>query len=304
MGATNRSYSLWRQQQRLAPYLFVSPFVILFSVFGVYPICKSLYLAFHTTNGPRSVIFTGLNNFNFLLSDPDFYIAVRNTAAFAFFSVFLQLPLSLALALVLNSTWLKGRNIFRFVFFSPNLVGQVFGGFLAGVVFVPRYGLVSRFLHMLIGMNLDTKWLADQHYVMAALVLTSLWMYVGYNCIYFLAALQSVDRELLEAASVDGANAWQQFLHITIPAIKPVAAIVVIMSTIGSFQLFELPYTMLNATSGPNKSGLTIVMYLYQRGFDIGDLGYASAIGWTLALIVFSVSLVQMRISKAVRGNG
>ncbi|MCY3018375.1 MAG: sugar ABC transporter permease [Planctomycetota bacterium] len=300
--ARPNSYSLWRHQQRLAPYLFVSPFLILFCVFGIYPIVKSLYLAFHTTNGPRSVVFTGLDNFRFLLQDPDFYAAVYNTGVFALFSVFLQLPLSLGLALLLNARWLKGRDTFRFVFFSPNLVGQVFVGVLASVIFVPRFGLVPRFLHWAMRTSIDMNLLGNPDLVMPALVGTALWMYVGYNCIYFLAALQSVDRELYEAAAVDGANAWHQFWHVTVPAIKPVALIVVIMSTLGSFQLFELPFVMMGGP-GPNKAGLTIVMYLYQRGFDIGNLGYASTIGWTLALIVLVISMVQVRLSGAVRGH-
>src|SRR2546428_14006679 len=111
--------SLWHYQYKLAPYLFVAPFILLFCIFGIYPIGKSLYLAFHTTNGPRSVVFTGLDNFRFLLRDPDFYTAVGNTAKYAFWSIFLQLPLSLALALLLDSYWLKVRDIFRFIFFSP-----------------------------------------------------------------------------------------------------------------------------------------------------------------------------------------
>ena len=295
-------FSMWRHQQRLAPYIFVSPFLILFCTFGIYPIVKSFYLAFNTTNGPRSVVFTGLDNFRFLLHDPDFYTAVYNTAIFAFFSVFLQLPVSLVLALLLNARWLKGRNTFRFVFFSPYLVGQVFVGVLASVIFVPRFGLVPRFLHWALGANLDMKLLGNPDLVMPALVGTALWMYVGLNSIYFLAALQAVDRELYEAAAVDGANYWQQFIHVTAPAIKPVALVVVIMSTLGSFQLFELPFVMMNGP-GPNKAGLTIVMYLYQRGFDIGNLGYASTIGWTLALLVLIISLVQVRISGALRGH-
>src|SRR5262245_6642751 len=118
------SFRAWRHQQRLAPYLFISPFVILFCTFGIYPILDSLYLAFHNTMGPKNVVYAGWSNFAFLLRDPDFHTAVKNTATFAFASIFVQLPLSLALALLLNSTWLKGREIFRFIFFSPHLVGQ------------------------------------------------------------------------------------------------------------------------------------------------------------------------------------
>ena len=134
---------------------------------------------------------------------------------------------------------------------------------------------------------------------MPALVIVSLWMYCGFNMIYFLAALQAVDQELYEAARVDGANAWHQFRAVTLPGIRPVAIFVLITATIGSFQLFELPYVMLGNGAGPNKAGLTIVMYLYQTGFVSGDLGLASAIGWTLALGILVISMIQARITGA-----
>ena len=156
---------------------------------------------------------------------------------------------------------------------------------------------------MLFGTPLDIKWLQNQNLVMPALVLTSLWMYIGFNMIYFLAALQSVDQELYEAAKVDGANGWHQFRAVTVPGIKPVAIFVLLTSTIGSFQLFELPYILLGNGSGPNKAGLTIVMYLYNSGFVTGDLGYASAIGWTLALGVMIISLVQMKSTGAWKAD-
>ncbi len=301
--ATPRT-SLWfALQSKWAPYLFVSPFLILFLTFGAYPIIKSLILAFYVTNGPKSAVFVGLENFRFLLADDDFHKAVWNTAVFAFWSVFLQLPLSLGLALLLNSVWVKGREILRLTFFSPNLLGQVFVGVLFSVLFIPQYGLVNRFLHFLAGIPLDTKWLSNPNLVMPALVLTSLWMYVGFNMIYFLAALQAVDKDLYEAATVDGANAWHQFWAVTLPGIKPVAVFVLVMSTIGSFQLFELPWIMLNNSAGPDQAGLTIVMYLYQTGFVTGDLGYASTVGWTLALGVLMISLFQMRVTGAWKGG-
>lgn len=284
----------------LAPYLFVAPYVLLFLVFGLWPIVKSLILALHVTNGPKSAFFVGIDNFRFLLTDPDFHIAVKNTAVYAFFSVFLQLPLSLGLAILLSRRWLRMRGFFRLAFFFPNLLGQVFVAVLFSVIFIPQYGLLNRALHWLVGLPLDTKWLADPALVMPALVLTSLWMYVGFNMIYFLAALQAVDQELYDAAYVDGANFWQTFRVVTFPSIKPVAVFVLILSTIGSFQLFELPFVMLNGP-GPNKAGLTVVMYMYNSGFVTGDLGYASAIGWTLAIGVLIISLMQLRISGAMK---
>ena len=293
------SRKLFHWQHRYAPYVFVAPFIVVFCTFGLYPLVKSLVLSFYITSGPRSRVFVGLANFAFLLSDPDFLKAVRNTATFAAFSVFLQLPLSLGLALLLNRKALGGRNVFRLVFFSPRLVGMVFVAVLFTIIFQPQFGLLNRVLHALIGLDPDTKWLGNASLVMPALVLTSLWMYVGFNMIYFLAALQNVDQQLYDAAMVDGANAWQRFWHVTLPSIKPVAVFVVVLSTIGSFQLFELPYLMLNNGGGPENAGLTVVMYLYQNGFETGDLGYASAIGWTLALGVLIISLIQMRVTGA-----
>jgi ABC-type sugar transport system permease subunit len=287
----------FRLQHRYAPYIFVAPFVILFLVFTLYPLIKSVLLSFYITNGPKSQVFVGLDNFRFLWSDPAFHKAVSNTTFYAVCSVFLQLPLSLGLALLLNNQLVKGRDFFCFSFFSPHLVGQVFVAVLFSVIFVPKFGLLNRVLHALFGTAIDTKWLGSPELVMPALVLTSLWMYVGFNMIYFLAALQSVDKELYEAAQVDGAGRIKQFLHVTVPGIRSVAVFVTVLSTIGSFQLFELPYVMLNNTAGPDNAGLTVVMYLFQNGFVAGDLGYASAIGWTLTMGVLVISLIQMRLT-------
>jgi len=297
--ATPAAESKWfRAQQRLAPYFFVAPFVILFASFGLYPIVKSLILSLYVTSGPTDQVFVGLANYRYLWTDGDFHIALKNTATFAFFSVFLQLPLSLGLAVLLSQKWLKARDYFRLAFFSPNLLGQVFVAVLFQVIFIPQYGILNQALHAMIpSIALDTKWLSDPRLVMPALVLTSLWMYVGFNMIYFLAALQAVDQELHEAAIVDGANGWHRFLAVTWPSITPVATFVIIMSTIGGFQLFELPYIMLSNSSGPNKAGLTLVMYLYQQGFESGDLGYAATVGWTLAIILLILSLIQMRLA-------
>ncbi len=292
LSTSNRSH-------RIAPYLFVSPFLILFGIFGVYPIFKSILLSTYATNGPKDHRFVGLANYSFLLGDADFHTAVWNTLVFTLASVFIQLPLSLGLALLLSQKWVKGRDFFRLAFFTPNLVGQAFVAVLFGVLFVPQYGLINQGSHLLFRTPLDIKWLQDPALVMPALVLASLWMYVGFNMIYFLAALQAVDQELYEAAKVDGANGWQQFFAVTLPGIKPVAVFVLITATIGSFQLFELPYLLLGNGSGPNKAGLTIVMYLYNTGFVTGDLGLAAAIGWTLALGVLVISLVQMRLTGA-----
>ena len=284
----------------LAPYAFLTPFLLLFAAFTLYPLLQSLLLSFEQTHGPRSAQFVGTANFSFILHDPLFWKALSNTAIFAAASVFIQLPISLALALLLNRPDIKGRALFRLIFFSPSLVGLVFVAVLFSVIFEKRTGLLNVALHSLFNFNLDFPWL--QEHVMLAMILAALWVYVGFNMVYFLAALQNVDPELLDAAKVDGANPLHRFLHITLPAIRPVAAFVVLLSILGSFQLFELPFILLNGP-GPDNQGLTIVLYLFQVGFQQGDLGYASAIGWCLAILLALFTLTQQLFAKTGRGD-
>jgi ABC-type sugar transport system permease subunit len=285
---------------RATPYLFLLPYLLLTAVFTIYPLINAAVLAFHQTNGPASRVFVGLDNFRFLLTDEVFYKALKNTTIYAFFSVFLQLPLSMGFALLLNTDKGRAKAFFRLVMFSPNLVGQIFVGVLFGVLFMPRYGLINHFLQALIGWGLEERWLTDPTLVMPAIVITGLWVWVGFNMVYFLAALQSVDKSLLEAARIDGANRLQVFWNVTLPSIRHVVIFVVLTSVIGSYQLFELPLALLHETEGrgPDSSGLTVITYLYDVGFNSGDLGLGSAVGWVLAVIIFMLSLLQIKLAR------
>ena len=294
-----------RLNKRTAPWLFLSPYLVLTLIFFIYPFIYAIILAFYQTNGPKSWNFVGLENFVFVLADGDFHIAVWNTTVFALASVLVQLPLSLGMALLLNSKKDRLKGVFRLILFSPYLVGQIFVGIIFSVIFMQRYGMFNRFLQEVIGWGLEKRWLENPNLVMPALIITAMWMYVGFNMIYFLAALQNVDQNLEEAALIDGANPWQLFWAVTFPAIKPVVLFVVVMSTIGSYQLFELPYALLQnaagvAGYGPKDSGLTIVGYLYRTAFESGDLGTGAAIGWLLAIIIFTISFIQMKIGSGL----
>jgi ABC-type sugar transport system permease subunit len=282
-----------------APYWFLLPYLVLTSVFLLYPLFKAAVLAFYQTNGAQSRAFVGFGNFTFLAKDPVFHRALVNTTLFTLASVCLQLPLSLGLALLLNSGKDKLKGFFRLVLFAPNLVGQVFVGILFGVLFTPRYGLINRFSQALVGWGLEEQWLGNPALVLPAIVLTSLWVWVGFNMIYFLAALQSVDKSLEEAARVDGARAFQVFWHVTLPAMRPVLVFVVVTSVVGSYQLFELPLALLPQSNGagPDNSGLTVITYLNNVAFNGGDLGLGSAVGWVVAFIVFAISVVQIKLT-------
>lgn len=281
---------------RSAPWVLLAPFAILFAVFFIYPTVQSASLSLQQTFGPSHRRFIGMDNYRNVIADPLFWKAVRNTLLFTAGSVCIQLPLSLFLALLLNRPGLRGRAFLRGVFFAPVLVGVVFVAMIFGVMFEKQTGLVNVALHAAFGWDLDFPWLME--FVIPALIVASLWQYMGFNMVFFLGALQNVRRELVEAATIDGAGAWQRFRHVVVPQIKPVGTFVVLLSIVGSFQLFELPYVLLNGTAGPDNSGLTVVMYLYQTGFDQGDLGYASAVGWLLAIILVGFAVLQRRIAR------
>jgi ABC-type sugar transport system permease subunit len=285
-----------------SPYWFLAPYLVITGFFTLYPLVNAAILAFQQTNGPASRAFVGIDNFRFLFHDPLFYKALGNTTVFAACSVLIQLPLSMGLALLLNSGKGWARGFFRLILFSPNLVGQIFVGVLFSVLFTPRYGLVNRFFHELTGWGLNEQWLNDPALVMPAIVICALWVYVGFNMIYFLAALQSVDKSLEEAARVDGASRLQVFLHVTLPSMRHVVVFVVVTSLIGSYQLFELPLALFAESNGkgPDNSGLTLISYLYDVGFLTGDLGLGSAVGWVVAVIIFTLSLAQLKFARVL----
>jgi ABC-type sugar transport system permease subunit len=288
-----------------APYVFLAPYLLVTAIFFVVPFINAITLAFYKTNGPRSRVFVGLDNFRYLFHDQVFLTALWNTTFYALISVFVQLPLAMGLALLLNRGSPRLRAILRLVFFSPNLVGQILVGILFSVLFVPRYGLVNRATQAVLNWGLEANWINDPQLNMPAIIIASLWLWVGFNMIYFLAALQTVDKSLEEAARIDGANAWQVFWHVTLPSMRHVVVFVVIMSVIGSYQLFELPLALFDESYGygADNAGVTLITYLNFNAFRSGDLGLGSAVGWVVALIIFTISLIQIRLTRAAEAD-
>jgi ABC-type sugar transport system permease subunit len=299
-----RDSRLWSFQARYAPYLFVAPFLILFLCFMLYPLARSGAMSLYSTYGPRVSRFVGLGHYRFFLTDRLFWLAILNTVAYAILIVALQIPLSLGLALLLNGRRVRFRPAFRFAFFSPFLVGNVFVSVIFALLLAQRHGLLAVTLGRLHEPWRNVNWLGDMVDARLAVVIATLWLTVGWGMVFFLAALQGVDRELYDAASVDGAGRWARFRHVTLPGIRPVTAFLIVVATAGAFQLFELPYVLFLPTgnpAGPGFAGLTVVMYLYQQGFDAGDIGAACAIGWFLMLLVTGVALLQIRLTRAGR---
>ncbi len=285
-------YTFWNQQQKFAPYLFIAPFFLLFAIFMVYPLVSSLVMGFYEMRGFKSRIFVGFENFTDLFQDPIFWKSLLNTTYFALGTLLLQLPIALFLAILLNAKFVKGKNFLRLAFFTPVLVAGVFVAIIFNLIYDQRAGLINNEF-LLFGKEIG--WLSNPRYVMLAVILTGVWQWAGFNMIFFLAGLQGIRQELYEAAAVDGANWWQSFIHITLPSLRPVIAFVVVVSMIGSFQLFDLPFILTNGGE-PADAGTTIVMYLYKNGFQFMRLGYAATIGWVLFIIIAIISIAQLKL--------
>jgi ABC-type sugar transport system permease subunit len=276
----------WLVRRSIVPYIMLAPLALLFICFFAYPLLRSLQMSFSATTGHRET-FIGLANYRFLLNDPIFWWAVANTVAYTIAYLIVQIPACLGLAILVNHPRLRGRAILRFAFFSTFLVGPVFCGLLFGQILSPRQGLLP----------VDLPWLTDRRFAMPAVLLASWWLSIGAGMIYCLAALQAIDRALYDAASIDGAGRWRRFFHITLPGVAPVLGVLALLGAIGALQLFELP-VLLFGGAGPGLGALTIVMYLFNAGFETGNAGLASAVGWVLVLLTGLVSVAAVRTAR------
>ncbi|UNK71658.1 sugar ABC transporter permease [Microbacterium sp. H1-D42] len=278
---------------RYVPYLFLAPMILLFAAFKLYPYASALWLSL-TANIGGQTTFVGMQNYVRLLGDPLFYKALANTGIILIVQVPIMLTLAVLLAVAFNSLLLKLRTMFRALYFVPIVMGLVAYGILFRALLNTQDGFVN-YLLGLVGVD-PIPWLADPFWARIAIVVAMTWHYTGQSAIIYLAQLQSIPGELYEAASVDGANARRRFWHVTLPGLRPALALTVILSTIGTLQLFDEPYVLTNG--GPNNATLTVGMYLYQNGFQYFDFGYASAIGYALTIIIAVISLIQLRFFK------
>jgi ABC-type sugar transport system permease subunit len=288
-------------QRRWAPYIFISPFFIGYAIFFVYPVLRALQLSFYKQTGIGSpATFVGLDNYVRLFQDERFLKSVFNTSYYALGSVFLIVPLALLLAMILNNPRLPFRETFRLGYFTPLITSGVVVAIIFRLVFNKQYGLINNFIMKPLGLP-EPGWLLDPMLIMPSIILVGIWRYTGVNALYFLAGLQNVPLEVQEAASMDGANRWQIFRHITLPLLRPTLLFVVIIAIVGSYNLFSEPFLLTGAEGGSNNAGLFMTMYLYLNGFRYLKFGYASAIGYMLTLIILALSLIQLRLLGAFR---
>ncbi|WP_018131201.1 carbohydrate ABC transporter permease [Effusibacillus pohliae] len=280
----------------LTGYLFVLPVAVSLTVFLIGPIFYAFYISFHEFSflAPDQATWVGLENYVKLFHDPRFLKAVANTSFYSLGVVPVQICIALLLALIVDSK-IKGKTFFRVVYFLPTVTSTV----AVSVMFLYLFkndGIVNLLLSKLGIPTVD--WFNSIHFALPATMMMAIWTTVGQFMVIYLAGLQDIPNELYEAAEVDGATPWQKLRFITWPMLRPTTFFVLIMSIIGTFQVFDQMYVISKGEGGPQDATLTVVFYLYRAAFKDFNMGYASAMAFVLFLIILALTLIQKKFFK------
>jgi multiple sugar transport system permease protein len=284
----------WNRNQRLLiPYIFIAPNVVVFAVFMFVPILFAFYISLNEWTLIGTPTFVGLGNYLDMLEDSEFLRAFYNTGVYTLGTVPTSIALGLVVALGLNLK-LPGRTLLRSIFFVPVIISLVAVALIASWIFNDNYGIINAALSA-VGIG-DVPWLSSARWAMISLIIATLWIRLGFNMVIYLAALQSIPTELYDAARVDGASGWRRFRHITWPLLGPTTFLLVIINIIYSLHVFDLIYVMTGG--GPGFSTTVLVQYIYQMAFTEGQMGYASAIGVVLYLLLLIFTVFQWRVTR------
>lgn len=289
-----RSNPRWQITENMAGYMFMMPTILVLGTFVVLPILYAVFLSLQKVQllGGIEYEFIGFRNFTRLAEDERVWIALRNTAEYVAIVVPIQTVLALILAVTLNSG-IRGKNWWRILYFLPTVTSSA----VLTLIFMWIYntdGLLNDFLAFV---GLPTyNWLGDPAVALKGIMIMNIWSTAPFFMVIYLAALQDIPQTLYEAAQLDGANGWQQFIHITLPLLKPVTFFVIAVGVIGTFQLFDQSYIFSGGTGGPNNATLTVVLLIYQAVFRNLQMGYAAAIAFLLAAVIIAITLIQRRL--------
>lgn len=290
--------------RKLAPYVFVLPFILTFLVFWMVPIIKSVIMSTqHILPGVTE--FVALDNYTRLLGDRIFKIAVANSFKYMIGTLILLIPIPMLLACLINSKLANSKvaAIFKSAMFVPALTSVV----VAGTIFRLIFGeMDTALMNQVIGLfGLEPiKWLKESTTGYIALLALACWRWMGVNTMYFIAGLQSIPADYYEAATVDGANTLQKFRYITVPQLKPTIVYVLTISIYGGLAMFNESYMLYQGNNSPNNIGLTIVGYLYRQGIEKNDMGYASAVGVVLLVLVLVINIIQLTATGTFKKEG
>ena len=275
-------------------YRFLTPYLLVFAVFWVWPIISSFLISFQAT---RTVPWRFAPAFNWgrLISDPAFYNALENTLLILVIQVPVMIALATVMAVLLNSPLLKARGLFRFAFFAPVVVGEVAYCAVFRLMFNLDYGIVNKLLNSIGIASID--WFSSVTPAMATIIIAVTWRWAGYNAIIILAGLQSIPEDVYEAATLDRVSKFRQFIFITLPLLRPILSFCIVLSIIGTMQLFVEPF-LITERGGPGSGTETLGLLLYRQGFRSLNFGYASAVAYTMAGLAIAISLLQLRLAR------
>lgn len=297
--AKNRDGALGTRAKRseaLAAFLFLLPNVIGFVVFMAGPVLAALGISFLKWNLLNPPQWLGIQNYVALIADDDFWTSLQATLYYMLGSVPLGIVLSLALAIALNQK-IKGISFYRTIYFIPVVSSMIAVALMWRWMYNPTSGILNYILNEIfefLRLPIEAPdWLQSRRWAMPAIILMSVWKGLGYNMVLFLAGLQGIPKHLYEAADIDGATGWDKFRNVTLPLLTPTTFFVLIMSIIGSFQVFEQAYIM--TRGGPARATVTTVYYIYENGFEWYKMGYASAVAWVLFALILVVTLAQWK---------
>lgn len=283
--------------QKAAPYLFILPFVLTFAIFWAFPLGRSVMMSTQDIL-PGQVENVGLENYERLLNDRLFWLAMKNSLRYTVLTLLLLVPIPLFLAILVNSKIgsQKVKSFFKSAMFVPALTSVVVAGIVFRLLFSESDTALMNQIIGVFGFE-PVKWLKDDTTGLIVLLVVALWRWTGVNMMYFLAGLQSIATEFYEAADLDGASKWQQFRYVTLPNIKPTMTYVITISVFGGMSMFLESFMIYGGNNSPQNIGLTIVGYLYRQGIEKNDLGYASAVGVVLLVVILVINLTQLALS-------
>lgn len=288
-----------QKKEQCAAWLFMLPFLLIFSVFALWPIVYSGYISFFDWDLLSAKTFVGLGNYRFLLQDSYFIKALKNTVILCITSTVPELLLALLIASFLNQKFVRGRELMKLSVFMPYLTSTVAVSLVFGSIFGNQYGILNYLLQKA-GFN-GISWSTSQIGTYIAVSAMIIWRWTGYNSILYLSAMQSVSEDLLEAATIDGAGKFRQFISVTVPQIKKIILFTIITGTIGGMQIFTEPLLFNGSSGGINRQGLTISILLYEEAFSRSNFGYACAVAWALFLIIMVISILNSILTNRIK---
>ena len=291
------AYARLDRREQLTGWAFIAPALVLLGLFMIYPIIWSLWMSFQVGKG-MNLSFGGFANIERLTKDPVFLRALGNTFIFFIIQVPIMITLALLFAVALNDSTLRFRGLFRTAIFLPCVTSLIAYSTIFKSMFATD-GVVNQGLMALHIINSPIGWFTDPFWAKVIVILAITWRWTGYNMIFYLAALQNVDRSIYEAARIDGVPAWARFTHITIPMLKPVILFTTVISTIGTLQLFDEVYNFTAGSGGPSDSTLTLSLYIYNLTFKfMPSFGYSATVSWVIVVLVGILSFLQFLVAR------